>query len=113
MIQDSYTALTQEPWCFTVEQIARLTDWQIVELYLKPANERSERMRADMPATPGKTVNAVGSRREPSPDSEPGTEAHRRQIVAGMMGTMGMPRQRAEAEYDRQLAEWQATQTKG
>lgn len=33
----------QEPWCFTPEQIAQLTPWQIDELYYKPAKEAEKR----------------------------------------------------------------------
>lgn len=39
--------LTQEPWCFTLEEIARLTDWQIEELYYKPAKARQEQMEGE------------------------------------------------------------------
>lgn len=39
--------LTQEPWCFTPEEIARLTDWQIEELYYKPAKARQEQMEKE------------------------------------------------------------------
>ena len=40
--------LCQEPWGFTPEQVERLTDWQIENLYAKPAVERAERMARDV-----------------------------------------------------------------
>lgn len=40
-----YGILTGEPWGMTVDQICRLTDWQIEHLYLNPAKERAEEMR--------------------------------------------------------------------
>lgn len=40
--------MAQEPWCFHPEQIATLTDWQVMHLYLKPAMDRAEQMRKDM-----------------------------------------------------------------
>jgi hypothetical protein len=49
--------MAQEPWCFDPETIAKLTDWQVMYLYLKPANERAEEMRKQMekdrPQVPG------------------------------------------------------------
>jgi hypothetical protein len=92
--------LCQEPWCFTPEQIGRLTDWQILELYAKPASERAERMSSPTGPKP------LGTRREP--DAEPGTPEHRAQVVGGMVRTMGWKPERAAAEYDRQLALWKA-----
>lgn len=94
--------LCQEPWCFTPDQIGRLTDWQIMELYGKPAAKRAERLGA--PTAP----KALGGRRENAPDAEPGTPEHRAQIVAGMVQAMGWKPERAAAEYDRQLALWKA-----
>lgn len=45
------------------------------------------------------------------PDHPPGTPGHRKQVVEqAFMGVMGMKRDRAEALYDRQLAEWRAQQ---
>jgi hypothetical protein len=49
--------MAQEPWCYHPEQIATLTDWQVMYLYLKPASDRAEEMRKQMekdrPKTPG------------------------------------------------------------
>jgi hypothetical protein len=41
-------ALAQEPWCFDPETISNLTDWQIVNVYLRPAMKRAEAMRKEM-----------------------------------------------------------------
>lgn len=35
-----------EPWCFTPDQIARLTDFQIEWLYLRPAARRAAELAA-------------------------------------------------------------------
>lgn len=110
MIQDWACALVQEPWCFHPAQVAELTDWQIVELYLKPASERADEFQRNHP-TPGPAP--AGGKSRPTrpakgssaPDYEPGTPGHRRQLVEmAFMGVMGMKRDAAEAEYDRQLA---------
>jgi hypothetical protein len=38
-----HAELLQEPWFFTVDQVAGLTRWQVERLYLQPARERAER----------------------------------------------------------------------
>lgn len=40
--------MAQEPWCYTPEQIADLTNWQIEHVYLRPAMERNKKMREQM-----------------------------------------------------------------
>lgn len=97
--------LAQEPWCFTPDQIARLTDWQVVSLYLVPAAERAEKLRAGTGGGPAGPVP-----RHNTPDAEPGTEGHRRQIVAALMSHQGLSRERAEAAYESQLAAYHAQQ---
>lgn len=42
--------LCGEPWCFHTDQVARLTDWQVEWMYLRPAAERA---RKDSGAAPG------------------------------------------------------------
>jgi hypothetical protein len=59
-------ALAQEPWCFAPETIANLTDWQIVNVYLRPAMKRSEEMRKEMKRvesgqSPGYQPNSITS----------------------------------------------------
>lgn len=44
--------LLQEPWCFTVEQIADLTAWQAEHLYLRPAHERQNRSERESRGEP-------------------------------------------------------------
>lgn len=113
--------LAQEPWCYTPEQIARLTDWQIENLYAKPAHERAEQMRRESasssmpapsagpgmhPANAPHTVETVQHVGEPDgPPGEPGSPEHRHAIVDALMGMMGLSRERADASYDRQLAD--------
>ncbi len=54
-------ALAQEPWCFHPNQIARLTDWQIINVYLKPAAKRAEAMRRDMKRAESGQPQSYGS----------------------------------------------------
>ncbi len=102
----------QEPWTYKPWEIGRLTDWQIVNLYAKPAAERSEAMRKDMPGGGGSSSPSPRPSRNEIPH-EPGTEAHRNMIVAGMMaGPFAYSRAKAEAAYDKQLADYKASQGK-
>ena len=122
MLQSWCECLAGEPFCFHTDQIARLTDWQIVELYIRPAVEKMKEFQEKHPATPGKPL---GSRRPPTvtmgdpggyrgPDYEPGTPEHRKQLVEmAFMGVQGLSRERAEAQYDRQLAKWHAEKQRG
>lgn len=41
----AHARLLQEPWCLTVDQVAKLTAEQVVELYLKPAAKAAERLK--------------------------------------------------------------------
>lgn len=85
-----------EPWCFTPDQIARLTDYQILHLYILPAVRRSrEAELRGKGMDPELAAGVAGS--EPS---IPPREA----MVHALMA-MGMSRSAAESEYDRQLAE--------
>lgn len=52
--------MAQEPWGFSPDQLAKLTDFQVLELYLKPAAERADSLkrepaprRNDVPAPNG------------------------------------------------------------
>ena len=102
--------LAQEPWCYTPEQIGRLTDWQIEFLYARPALERSERM------APGKgkgTGKDLGSRRpeveaSTGPPGEPGSPQHRAACIDAYMTVQGLNRERAEAQYEKQLAQFRS-----
>jgi len=90
-----------EPWCFTPAEIAPLTDYQIDEVYLKPAVRRAEAMERERkglppPPTPG----------EKAPDAPPPRGA----VVAFAMSTFGKTREQAEAMYDAQLAAWEKQQ---
>lgn len=88
-----------EPWCFTPEQIAPLTDSQIEDVYLKPALAKQDAMERERKGLPPKPADD---------DRRPLTEPPPRAAVVGMMRTLGMSVEKANAEYDRQLAEWEA-----
>lgn len=112
-------ALAGEPWCFDGDQIARLTDWQILNIYFLPAVRRAEEFRREHGPTPDAPVAGHGRRREPKPGEpgyrgppgEPGSPEHRQAIVQqAFMGVMGLSRDKAEALYERQLAQYHAEQ---
>lgn len=42
-----------EPWCFPPAVIARLTDYQILHLYVYPLVERNERMKREQSGQTG------------------------------------------------------------
>ena len=52
-----WAALAQEPWGFTPDVLARLTDWQVREVYLRPAGERADEVRR---ASAGKPTGPPG-----------------------------------------------------
>lgn len=79
-----------EPWCFPPDVIAGMTDWQIEDLYLKPAVERVKRVQGGRDGTP-----------EPTPEAD--AMPSRREFV-GMATREGVPAAVAHAEYDRMLA---------
>lgn len=87
-----------EPWCFDPEQIARLTDWQVMHLYLKPAMERTEQMRKDMEKD---RINTPGYQPQPG---EPGREVKMplpslEQILAAAE-RLGIDPEKARAGYE-------------
>lgn len=79
-------------------QLARLTDWQLHFLYLKPQADRVEAMRREMAGLPPKEEEAAPLTGPPP----------RWAVVGFMVDNLGIPREAAEAEYDRQLALWDA-----
>ncbi len=90
-----------EPWCFPPETIARMTDYQIDEVYLKPAVERAKAMEAERKGLPAELPPAA------SPNDKPMTKPPPRAAMVGTMtGMLGYTVEAANAEYDRQLAEW-------
>lgn len=100
--------LAQEPWGFTPDQIGRLTDWQIEYLYARPAVEASK----GRSSAPGAAVPRPSPATESSgPAGEPGSPVHRRQCVDAYVNVQGLSRERAERQYDKQLAQWQSEQT--
>lgn len=95
---EALTALAQEPWCFHPDQIARLTDWQVVNLYLKPAAKRADAMRREMKRSesPGYTPNSITSL--DSPMIEHG-EPTREQIILAAQ-RLGKDVGKVAAAYD-------------
>ncbi len=106
MTTDRVEVMAGEPWCFDPEQIRRLTDWQIEELYLKPAVRKSEAMERDRKGLPP----AAPPEEEAKPMATPPPRAA---MVGVMTGMMGMSVKDANAEYDRQLAEWEKQKARG
>lgn len=110
--------LTGEPWCFDSDQIARLTDWQILNLYLLPAVKRAEEFRRDHGSPDSAPVSAsTGTTPYPArqaaegPPGEPGSPEHRKAIIEqAFMPYMGLSREKAERLYDKQLAQHHAEQ---
>jgi hypothetical protein len=73
----------------------------------RPAVERSQRVSGGQPRRPDRSSSGGGS----GPDlAEPGTPLHRSQILSAFMNVMGMSKAAAEAQYERQLAQWHAEQ---
>jgi hypothetical protein len=112
MIRDAYVMLVQEPWCYTPDQVAELTDWQIEHLYARPAAERAEELRKSMP---DQTEKPLGNRRGgKDPDiGEPGSATHRNWMISAFVnGPLRMKPEAAAARYESQLAQWKAEQGK-
>jgi hypothetical protein len=80
-----------EPWCFPPDVIAKLTDYQIEHLYLKPAAKRAaEWEKKHMQPTTG--VAQTPAHVDPAAESRRDTES-----VVQMYMAMGLPRATAEA----------------
>lgn len=85
-----------EPFLFTPAEIARLTDWQIDRVYLEPAVRRAEAMERERKGLP------------PAGGAQPlAAPPNREVMVRSAMSMFGRSRADAEADYDRQLAEWE------
>lgn len=73
-----HAALLQEPWGFTPDEVKRLSARQVQALYLTPAVERAERLKAkdqggvyvkdDRPATWEQFAAAIGPHTAPGAD---------------------------------------------
>lgn len=100
-------ALMQEPWCFHPDQVATLTDDQILHRYLQPAIERSK-AAAPGAIPPGRAPDAGVSS---GPPGEPGSAAHRAACISAYMNVQGLSRDRAVQQYERQLAQYEAERT--
>lgn len=81
-----------EPWCFAPEQIGKLTDWQIWELYVKPAVRRQ------------RDATRKGRGRKPPKDRYGGVPSREEFIKGGLH--FGLTAEHLGAEFDR----WAATE---
>lgn len=93
-----------EPWCWSHETVAGLTDAQI--LYVRQT--QAEKVRAASGAKPPPPSSRDG------PVNVVGDEPPNRSAMLGVMVHMlGMSVERANAEYDAQLARWKAAKEAG
>jgi hypothetical protein len=114
--------LTQEPWCFHPDQIATLTDWQIEELYARPAIKRNKKWdeeRADFEMNRPKPtadpeyssewpdgMNRYRTMNNPTEHEdgcqfEVGSPEFREWVISQFMA-FGLSRRNAEAQYEAQ-----------
>lgn len=70
--------MAQEPWGFSPDQLAKLTDFQVLELYLKPAAERADQLKREQPG-------AARKHDVPAPGGKP----KRADFVAAMQAEYG------------------------
>jgi hypothetical protein len=87
--------LAQEPWCFHPADVAGLTDWQIENLYARPAAGRIRRLEAppaETQPTPGPPATDLPS---------PGAPEFREWVISQFV-LMGMTRADAVAQYEDQ-----------
>jgi hypothetical protein len=96
---EAMTALAQEPWCFHPDQIARLTDWQIMNVYLRPAVKRSEQMRKEMKQAERGHM-AANSITSLDDMSEPTTDLPPKDRVMDIAAMLGVDRAKASQGYD-------------
>jgi hypothetical protein len=84
-----------EPWCMKPWDIARLTDFQILHLYIMPAAERAEAMRRE-----GQGVSPEVADAEARGETYIPTKI---EVVSTLMN-LGFSRKQAEDEYEKQKA---------
>jgi hypothetical protein len=110
---EAYAALAGDGFGLKLREIAALTDWQVAELYFRPAAERSEQMKRDTPALnaphAGQSVYAPPAG-EPPP--EPGTPAFKLWCINKFV-SFGLSHAEAVAQYEAQNAQWLREQGKG
>lgn len=85
-----------EPWCKNPEQIARLTDYQIVHMLLLPQMRRQEELERQQKNLPARADEIAEMERE--------DEIPPRPIMIGMFVSLGMSPEEANREYDARLA---------
>lgn len=89
-----------EPWCMLPEDLAKLTDHQILYCYIHPQIARSEAIKN-------------GTELPPIEDEVESDEPMNRQLLMSMMVQFGMRKEAAAAEYDRQLVAWAKRKQEG
>jgi hypothetical protein len=82
-----------EPWCWTPDQVGKLTDAQLWDIYLKPAIERQKEQE-----------RARRGKRKRKPDPFGGIPSRAEFIAGGLH--FGLTEEQAAAQYD----EWAATE---
>jgi hypothetical protein len=107
-------ALCQEPWCFTPTQVGQLTDWQVVHLYLKPAEERAKRFEEERAKAGGGGPPPGSTRRSTEAECDSGwtvpkiianVPAYKNSYFLRMTG-FGIPYQRVSQMWESQFAEF-------
>jgi hypothetical protein len=96
VLEEALVCLAQEPWCFSPDQIARLTDRQITDWYIRPAADRARAAR-NLPPLPDPRAP------EPQTDQPPPRAA----VVGVMHHVLGLSVAEANRRYDEQLAEYE------
>ncbi len=87
-------------------EIAQLTDWQIENEYLIPAQERAKQLEAEREGRPAPPTRAEQAETQAAAESD--QPISRQYMVYVMTSIFGMSVEAANAEYDRQYAEWAA-----
>lgn len=85
-----------EPWCFAPHQIALLTDYQIIHLYVLPAVQRAREMELRGKGMDPDAAHASVREEAVIPP---------RETMVAMLTQLGLSPADADREYDRQLAE--------
>lgn len=84
-------ALRLEPWCFAPGDIARMTDYEIVHEYIWPQHKRLERLERERKGLPVEDERGEEKSFVPS-----------RGYMLAMLVNLGMTKEQAVAEYERQ-----------
>ncbi len=90
--------LAGEPWCLGLRDIARLTDTQVVRLYIRPAQERAKQLKRQTAGGIGKPVDheKVTAAESPVPTKE--------QYVSAGVTMFGRNAEYWAGQYDKLMA---------